>query len=240
MGGRPQPKGVSLGHVGSGEGGVDPLRPGPAGDGHMVVKRGDWAPCLKCRSPVTHSRSRRRPGPGPSPQAFPEEHRFATGTDGPWGAQRQDAYPRSSPRDQISPGRADMGISALLSPILPCLVSSHRNVPAAVPGSARWLALTDGAPWPTGPDVPWPDLPMAWLACSDHPASCVYTWASSTVGGAGGLTPGLSERLAWVRVRGQGPGPPGWTALLSTGVGLTGRRISQSRRGGDSGHQGNC
>ena len=55
--------------------------------------------------------------------------------------------------------------------VLPCPLNpkglSHleKTLPAAVPGS--W-ALTEGASWPAGPGQPWMDLPMAYVACSDH------------------------------------------------------------------------
>ena len=41
----------------------------------------------------------------------------------------------------------------------------EKTLPVAVPGS--W-ALTEGASWPAGPGQPWLDLPMAYVACSDH------------------------------------------------------------------------
>lgn len=172
------------------------------------------------------------PRPGTDSPGFPRGASIRHGHRWTTGFPEAETYPRSLPKDQMCPGRVDMGISALLSPSPPCLLSSHRNVPVAVPGSARWLALMDGAPWLMGPELPWPDLPMAWLACSDHPASCVYTWASSTVGGARGLTPGLSEPLAWVRARGQGPVPHGCAAQLCTGVDLPGRQAEPGQARG--------
>lgn len=197
-----------------------------------LLRRGDRATCLQCPSPVTHSRSRRRPGPGPIPQAFPEEHRFATGTDGAQGARRQEAYPRSSPKDQMGPGRVDTGISALLSPRRNAwshLIGTFLWQGQAVPGG--WHSRT-GPLGPWGPKChgrifPWP----GWPALNTRPIVSTPGPHPQWVGPAG-LTPRLRELLAWARARGQAPGPHGRTALPGTGVDLPGRRTKPEQARG--------
>lgn len=120
-----------------------------------------------------------------------------------WGAgSGQEASPRSSPTEQVFPGRADTGISAPLSPEPRVPVSSRKNAPccsarqlgshgggllacrtrAAMAGSSHGLRGLLGPPV-----VPAPRSHPQWV------------WAGS-------LTQGLRQGTG----RGAEPRPPGW------------------------------
>lgn len=130
------------------------------------VRKG-WPGALPELSSVNHSRSGRRPGPGPDSPGLPWGTAIRHGADGVpggWGAGRR--LPRA-PRQQSKCSRAGRTRGLVLPcPLNPeCLSHLEKTLPVAVPGS--W-ALTEGASWPAGPGQPWLDLPMAYVACSDH------------------------------------------------------------------------
>lgn len=164
---------------------------------YTAVQKCGPEPCLKC-PPLTFQEAaspRDR-----IPRAFPEMRPFAMGADGePQCSGRQEAYPRSSPTDQMFPAWADMGISALLFPEPRCLVSSCKN---SLCSSVRQLGSHGGGHLAQRtqssvarsshgpPGLPWPPRQLCaqlGLICGGPGAKCAA--GGGTSGGGGPCLP---------------------------------------------------
>lgn len=115
-------------------------------------------------------------------------------------------YPRSSPTDQMFPGWADMGISALLSPEPRCLVSSRKH---SLRGNARQLGSHGGGSLAC--------RTRGAVAGSSHGLSSLTTWPVVSTPGPhpqGGWDRGLIQRLmrSWPRPGG------GWGQRCAEGT----------------------
>ena len=195
----------------------------------QLLRRDGRAPCLRCPQSPTHV-----PGGDQAQdhilQASREAHPFATGTDGASGSRKHTRAPRQQIKCSLAGRTWGLVLSCPRTP-MPGLILKKLS---------PWQCQAAGLSWrgplgPRDPGQPWPDLPMAHLACPDHLASCVHAWASSSVG------PG-QESHAGPGSGGWGSGDPwplGWTlwqgvqkALLSVVGGLMGK-------GGDHGPRQN-